>query len=177
MSNREELIAIANDLSLDFPGNISNIKLQALVDEAKGPATKPDEGEGDDEGEATNTIEDTVEVVKAAAPKSKKAKLRQRISEAKRKASKNVVVTITNKDPRENSTAQTVHLSVENEHFSLSRIVPLDIACEIPECLADLASSTMMTLYKDEIVEGKRTGNKVSVSVQKFVVSYGKPKE
>jgi len=30
-----------------------------------------------------------------------------------------------------------------------------------------------MTLHKDEIIDGKRTGNKVATRVKKYAISYG----
>jgi hypothetical protein len=105
---------------------------------------------------------------------SDQVRLRKKVLLAKRKASKKVIVTITNKDPRENEFMTTAPLSVENQHFSIGRNVPLDIPVEIEACLAKLAESTMMTHHKDEVVNGRRTGNKTIVSVKKYAVSYAR---
>ena len=166
MTTREALIATATDLGLDFKGNISNEKLKALVAEAEGPKAAP-EPEAEPEAEPTALVN---KVSKEKRPLT----LREKIQQSKARASKLVVVTITNKDNRENDVMTTVHLSVENQHFAIGRNVPLDIPVEIEQCLVDLAECTMMTLHKDEIVNGRRTGNKVPVTVKKFAISYGK---
>ncbi len=168
---RKNLIDQANALGLEFPKNISTKKLQAMVDESAGPAVKPEEPAEVAEAPAAD---EPVERIAPSAPMSKSLSLRQRIAEAKKKAFATRVVTITNKDNRENSFTTTVHLSFENQHFGLSKIVPLDIPVELEQALINLAENTMMTLHKDEIVDGKRTGNKVAVTVKKFAISYAK---
>jgi hypothetical protein len=167
MSDRKALIEQANELGLEFPGNISTKKLEAMLSESKGPAVK---------------AEVVAEVEPAASPKGKKEpedprqRVRMLVAAAKKAATAKSIVTLTNKDPRENATVTTAHLSVENQHFGVSRIVPLDIPVELEQCLIDLAESTMMTLHRDEVAGGKRTGNKVAVSVKKFAVSYSRQK-
>jgi len=84
------------------------------------------------------------------------------------------IVTITNKDNRDNDFTTTASLSFENQFFGLAKNVPLDVPVELEQALIDIAESTIITHHKDEIVDGKRTGNKVPVSVKKYVVSYGK---
>ena len=51
-------------------------------------------------------------------------------------------------------------------------MVPLDIPVELEVCLIGVAKDTMMTIHKEETIGGKRTGNKVAVSVPKFAISY-----
>ena len=164
-TEREELIKEANTLDLEFHSNIPTGKLKTLIEEKK------------------NTSEDPPEIPKDTSLKVKTGKstkvltLRDKIKKAKERALKLVVVTITNKDNRENDVMTTAPLSFENQYFGLSRDVPLDISVEIEQALIDVAESTMMTLHKDEIVDGKRTGNKVPVTVKKYAISYGKPQE
>lgn len=235
MTDREKLIEEANSLSLEFKGNISNVKLQELVDEAKGPAVKPepedgadepgeeDRSEGEGEGEPASSetpaeqaavdepepeadpepikdvpstipaplampavapgrvTEDTAEDALAAyRPKegdSTRVRLRKKIQLSKAKALKLHVVTITNKDNRENSIMTTVPLSVENQHFGISRIVPLDVPVQIEYCLIEQAEATMMPHHMAEIVNGKPTGNMVTRRTKKFAVSYGQVQE
>lgn len=155
MSQRDKLITKANSLALEFPGNISSEKLQALIDDASGPEVKSSEPK---EEPADST------------PLSK----RERIAKIKKAAMKMVVVTITNKDNRENDVMTTVFLSFENQYFGVAKHVPLDVPVEVEQALIDIAESTTMTLPKDEIVRGQRTGNKVAVTVKKFAVSYSK---
>jgi hypothetical protein len=168
MTDRKELINEANELGLEFAKNISTDKLQAMVDTAKGLNTTAPEMAGTEDNPAKGKGG-----VHGLSPQ---ARMRGKVAKAKQAAFKKVVVTLTNKDPRENSVVTTCHLSVENQHFGVSRIVPLDVPVEIEQCLIDQAESTMMTLHKDEIKDGKRTGNKVPVSVKKFAVSYAKQK-
>lgn len=175
MSNQErtDLLDQANTLGLEFHANIPTEKLKALIAESAGPAVKPDE-ELDEKGEdpvatAQARLRDNV-----ARSNNPKVQLRYRVAEAKRKALKTTVVTITNKDNRENDVMTTVLLSCENQYFSVSKLVPLDIPIELEECLINIAEHTMMTLHKDEIVGGRRTGNKVPVTVKKFALSYSR---
>ena len=105
---------------------------------------------------------------------SKRMLMRRKIAEARKKAFKTHIVTLTNKDSRENDVMTTVNLSFENQYFGLSKIIPLDVPVELEKALIDIAESTRITLHKDEIVSGKRTGNKVPVSVKKFAISYSR---
>lgn len=153
-NERTQLLEQANELGLEFQSNIPSDKLQAMIDEALNESDK---------------------VVKAPpAPRGRK-RMREIIAESKKRALRKHVVTITNKDNRENDVMTTVPLSFENAYFGISRKVPLDIPVEIEEALLDIAESTMMTLHKDEIKNGQRTGNKIPVSVKKFAISYAKP--
>ena len=95
----------------------------------------------------------------------------------KKRAFKTTVITLTNKDNRENDVVTTAYLSFENQYFGLSKIVPLDIPVELEAALIAIAERSMITLHKDEIIDGKRTGNKTPVRVKKYAISYGKPTE
>ena len=168
MSNEERstLVEQANELGLEFAKNISTKKLADMIQEAQGPAVKP---------EKESVIE-----APAAAPSTGTRALntqqlrRKKIAERKAVAMKTRIVTITNKDSRDNDFTTTASLSFENQFFGLAKNVPLDVPVELEQALIDIAESTMITHHKDEIVDGKRTGNKVPVSVKKYVVSYGK---
>lgn len=171
MSVRSELMAEAEALELTFKKNIKTTTLQAMVAEAKGEPVPVDE------------VAPPSPAMKADKPKaeivddSKKTPLqmqRERIKSARAKAFKTSIVTVTNKDNRENDVMTTAYLSFENQHFGLSKLVPLDVALELEQGLIDVAESTNITLHKDEIVRGQRTGNKVAVTVKKFSVSYAK---
>ncbi len=177
MTNREDMIAEATDFGLEFKGNISNIKLAEILAEFKGEpaplAETPPPGpavkaEAEPEQEAT---QDTV--VKTLAQKVYQAK-RNKIAVAKKKAMAKTIVTITNKDNRENDVMTTAFLSFENQHFGMAKNVPLDIPVELEFALIDIAERCMMTMHKDEIVKGRRTGNKVTVRVKKYAISYGR---
>ncbi len=174
-TEREDLLNEANNLHLEFHSNVKSSKLKEMIAEANGPAIKEDL----DDKSVTPPIPKTSKVVKSKDANGLRLRLtpRQRVQVSKARALKLHVVTITNKDNRENDHMTTVSLGFENQHFGISRNVPLDIPVEIEAALIDIAESTMMTLHKDEIIDGKRTGNKVPVSVKKFAVSYGKPPE
>ena len=160
--DRKALLDKANELALEFPSNISTDKLQRLVDEAT--AQKDEADVGTDTDKVISPVEQ--EAV------NQKVTLRQRVAEAKRKAMKTRVVTITNKDNRENDVATTAFLSFENQYFALAKHVPLDVPVELEEALIDVARSCVITLHKAEVIDGKRTGNAVPVPVNKYVVSY-----
>ena len=161
MSERQELLDQANDLSLEFHSNIPTDKLKVLIENKLN--AEPEEQE--------DPAEEETPVNPNLRPRLTKS---QRIVKAKQRALKMQVVTITNKDNRENDVMTTVSLSFENEFFGISRSVPLDIAVEIETALVEIAEGTMMTLHKDEVVNGRRTGNKIPVATKKFAVSYAK---
>ncbi len=176
MSDREAILAEANELGLEFKKNTSSKKLLAMIAEAKGepipveetappgPAIKKEEP----------AVDEPAEQSAPSAPMSRSLRLRQKIAEARRKAFATRIVTLTNKDNRENDVVTTAPLSFENQHFGLAKNVPLDVPVELEQCLIDIAETCMMTLHKDEIIDGKRTGNKVPVRVKKYAISYAK---
>ncbi len=168
MSNEERSVLVeqANELGLEFAKNISTKKLAEMIQEAQGPAVKPEE-ELIVEAPATASYPGTRTLTKQQLR-------RKKISERKAAAMKTRIVTITNKDNRDNDFTTTASLSFENQFFGLAKNVPLDVPVELEQALIDIAESTIITHHKDEIVDGKRTGNKVPVSVKKYVVSYGK---
>jgi len=175
-TEREDLINEANGLELEFHSNIPTTKLQGLIAEAKGepPAVNEPAPAGPALKAGASTEVPDEEAVETVKPKlSRYAAKRQKIVKAKQAAMKTKVVTITNKDNRENDIMTTAYLSFENQHFGLSKVVPLDIPVQLEVSLIHIAENTIMTLHKDEIIGGKRTGNKVPVRVKKFAFSYG----
>ena len=184
---RKELLETANELGLEFPKNISTKKLTAMVAEASGlpppvdetpppsPAAKPEpkseEPAAEEDLSQVMTQPERQEPVMSANPIIRR---RQRIKAMKDRAMKTSVVTITNRDPRENTHMTTCYLSAENQYFGISKVIPLDIPVELEECLINVAESTMMPLHVDEVKNGKHTGNKVTRSVKKFTISYSR---
>lgn len=179
---RQDLIDTANALGLEFPSNIPSVKLQAMVDEAQeelpsatpeplnetpppSPAMKPEETDDEKEAQAASATP----LNKLSANVKRELLKRVRINKAKKAATKTSIVTLTNRDPRENDKVTTAHLTCENQYFSVSRIIPLDVAVELEECLIHIARSTTITLHKDD---GTGTGNRMPVSVKKYAVSY-----
>ena len=183
MSNslRNTLLEEANDLGLEFPSNIPTKKLGRMIAEFKGepvpveeepppsPAAIPDEPQ-----EESGSIKAKE---KESAVQRKFRERREAVIAAKKRAMKTRIVTLTNKDSRENEVMTTAYLSAQNQHFGIARIVPLDIPVELEECLIHVAETAVMTLHKDEIVNGKRTGNKVPVRTLKYAISYGRTTE
>lgn len=176
---RQELIDQANALDLEFKGNISNVKLSEMIAKAEAdlPSAVPEPvaETAPPSPKAKAEPEEDSEEEEIAAPKVKRSAeimKRLRIKKAKDEAMKTRVVTLTNKDNRENDLVTTAYLSFENQYFGISRLVPLDIPVELEQALITIAESCTMTLHKDEIVDGKRTGNKKPVIVKKYAVSY-----
>jgi len=157
MSDRESLVAEANELGLEFQANIPTKKLQSKVDEANGVVSVS----------APEVATSPVQAVPKVLTK------RQKIRAHQEAAFKTRVVTITNKDPRDSAVANTAHLSFENNHFGLAKNVPLDIPIELEVALIKIAASALMPLHKREYVDGKDTGNMVTVRVKKYAISYG----
>lgn len=179
-TERKVLLEQANELGLDFQSNIPSAKLEALIAETKGEPSPVDETAPESpalkQGADLN-VDDEEKPVTEKPALSKYAAKRAKITAAKKKAFKTQVVTLTNKDNRENDIMTTAYLSFENQHFGLSKVVPLDVPVELEAALITIAETAMMTLHKDEIVAGRRTGNKVPMRVKKFAISYGKQPE
>ena len=157
MSDRDSLIAEANELGLEFQANIPTKKLQSKVDEANGVVN-------------VSAPKEVTPSVKAAPKVLTK---RQQVRARQDAAFKTRVVTITNKDPRDSAIANTAHLSFENNHFGLAKNVPLDIPVELEVSLIKIAASALMPLHKRQFIDGKDTGNMETVRVKKYAVSYG----
>lgn len=187
MNARAKLLAEATELEIKFKKNISSVNLMKLVAEAKGEpeplyesvpsgpklkAGETNEVDPDDEEEEIEV--ERPAAVRVVGAKAKQQRRRLMVAKARKKAFKKSIVTITNKDNRENDFMTTVYLSFENQYFGLARVVPLDIPVELEESLIRIASGTIMTLHKDEIIDGKRTGNKVPMRVKKFAISYSR---
>ena len=152
----------ATALGLSYKGNTSKEALEAMIEEFY---------------EASEN-ESKVEVIKmedapVAPTRSKDAKttLRQMVADAKKAAFKKRVVTLTNNDTRENQHVTAVPLFFENQYFALDRIVPLNIAVELEQCLIDIAKGTTIAMHKKGSTDGGRTvGN--TVFAKKFNISY-----
>lgn len=178
-TEREDMIAEATDLGIEFKGNISNVKLAAKLAEFKGEPEPLQEsapsGPAVKEEAPLEEQEDTMSAVEIVRKRQREvfARKRKMIADAKAKAMKTKVVTLTNKDARENDVVTTAYLSVQNQYFAVARNVPLDMPVELEVCLINLAENAMITMHRDEIdSNGRRTGNKVTARVKKYAVSY-----
>jgi hypothetical protein len=180
-TERQELFQEAKELGIDFPQTIKNTELAALIAESNATPVDPEANETApiiaQKDPADNDAAPKSEATPGAkAEKEKPSPVpgsRAYIIKAKKKAFKTRVVTITNKDPRDNNVTTTAFLSFENQHFSLAKQVPLDIPVELEQGLINVAKSVNMTLHKNEIKRGESTGNKVPVTVKKYTISYG----
>lgn len=158
----EELKAEADVLGLEYNKNIGATKLSEKI-------------EAYYESQAAG---DSVKVQAEEAPKkandkeTEEQRKRRKVMEAKNAAMKLRRVTITNNDTRENGVLTADYFGFENQHFGKSLLVPFNIPCELPQCILNVINSTYVTLHTDEIVDGKRTGNKVPKSMKKYNISY-----
>lgn len=172
---KDELKAEAKALGIEIKGNPSVDTLKQKLDDFY-----ESQSAGDLVKAVVEEVDDTEDEVKTDTPEPKgKGKgltkdqiLRKRINEAKKTAMKKSVVTITSNDKRDNDVATVAYLGFENQYFSVSKLVPLDVPLELEECLIEIARTTEVTLHKDEIVNGRRTGNKVPVRTRKLNISY-----
>lgn len=176
-----ELKEEAIKLGVQFKGNPKKDELEKMIKdfliEEAGDAIAVkiddvDEDIEDTEEETGLSRARTIRNDKAGKLVSKADRLKQMIADAKKEAFKKRVVILTSNDKRDNDYVTSVPLFFENQYFALDRIVPLGIAVELEQCLIDIAKSTTITLHKDEIVDGKRTGNKIPVQAKKFNISY-----
>ncbi len=160
----EELKAEADVLGLQYNKNIGANKLAEKLEEYYVSQSAGDFVQVKEEKE----VEDTPQKKEAVRATSE----REMILEAKKAAMETKIVTISSTDKRDNDVVTSVYLSVENQHFGIAKYVPLDVPVELEVCLIEIAKSTYITLHKDEVIDGRRTGNKVPQSVRKFTISY-----
>lgn len=178
---RQQLIDEANELGLEFAKNVTDKTLEKMIREEKGEPEPVDEepvpspaAKSKEQLEEEGLNEPEPETKEKATHKRPVNRRRQLVAEMKRKAMKTRVVTITNRDPRDNMHTTTAHLSVENQYFGVSKIVPLDVPVELEECLITSAETAMIPIHRDEIINGRRTGNKVTGRAKRYTVSYAK---
>lgn len=158
MSKIEELKQEASELGIKYAKNIGEDALQSKIEDFKASQTADDLDE----------VQETVEPVAPVRPKSIKSLARQIWADAK----KTRIVRITSNDKRDNHVTTTAYLSVENEFGGLSKIVPLDEKVELEQCLIDRAKEDLIPQHVEEVIEGKRTGNKTVKMIRKYSVSY-----
>ena len=169
----KELKAEVKGLGIEIKGNPSKETLIKKIDEfyesqSAGDLVKEVE-EVEETTEATGEVYDVPGTVKEL---TKDQKLKKLVQESKKAALKTSVVTITSNDKRDNDVVTVAYLGFENQYFGISKLVPLDIPVQLEECLIEIARTTQVTLHKDEIINVKRTGNKIPVRARKLNVSY-----
>lgn len=164
----EELKTEADGLGIKYAPKIGIEKLQEKIEDYYESQAADDLVQ-----EAPEVPEELPAIPENNSPAQRRNKgMRELAAELRGAAMKTRVVTITNNDKRDSHMTTTAYLSMENQYFGLSKIVPLDIPVELEQCLIDVAKSTEIILHVDEIVDGKRTGNKRPQYVKKYVVSY-----
>jgi len=196
----DELKAEADGLGIKYHPKTGAKKLAGLIEEhyvklesadivQEVEDTDKDVEDVEDEVIEDDYIEETIEDEPVPLPTPRKPKetvkksldvskmtpaqrQRHQIKVMKEKAFKKRVVTISSNDKRESEYTTTAYLSLSNQHMDLARIVPLDVPVELEQCLINVAKTTTIILHKDEIVNGRRTGNKTAQMVRKYNVSY-----
>lgn len=163
----EELREEADVLGIKYNPNIGVDKLGEKIE-----AYYTNQAAGDSVKVQPEVEEPKVESKKTKTEDSKEVKFRKKIAAAKARALKTRVVTVINNDIRESSVLTADYFSFENQHFGKSLIVPFNIATELPQCIIDTINSAYITQHVDEVIGGKRTGNKIPRSVRKYTVSY-----
>ena len=164
----EELKAEADVLGVAYNANIGAAKLAAKIEEYYAA------------GESANKVVEKPVVPEPktdhATPQSKQASIeaaqRKAVADAKAAAMVTKIVTVSSNDKRDNDMVTSEYVSCENQYFGIAKYVPFDIPVELEVCLIDVLKSSMITLHKDEIIDGRRTGNKIPMSVRKFNISY-----
>lgn len=168
----DELKQEATDLGIEFNANIGAAKLAQKIEEhyQANEAQSPVVTSTDDVVEEEVTPEPVVEASAKSAPVStiKENSLNRAIRVANAKAMERKVVTITNNDKRDNHLTTTAYLSTG----AVSKVVPLDIPVELEMCLIKIAQDIEIMLHVDEVIEGRRTGNKTVRLVKKYAVSF-----
>lgn len=160
----EEARAEADQLGLKYSPNIGLIKLEEKIEGYYATQAAGDVVTEAVERIATNPV-DAEKLTKEQA----RAKM---LLTAKAKAFETRIVTITSNDKRDNHVTTTAYLSMDNQYFGRSRYVPLDVPVELEKCLIDVAKEIKIMLHVDEVIDGKRTGNKVPKMVNKYVISF-----
>ncbi len=165
----DELKQEADTLGITYKNNIGAIRLKERIEEFYEKQT--DSGSLEELMEKAEKVEEQKEpdVEKKKQP-AKSSKLN--IAAIRAKAFETKIVTISSNDKRENHLVTTAPLSIENEYFGISRDVPLDVPVELEVCLIELAKSLKVVMHVDEIIDGRRTGNKVPKLVHRYVINF-----
>jgi len=162
MKTIEELKQEADTLGVKYVKNIGAEKLaQKIEDYFESQAA-------DDLPKVKEEIVDEVTTIDRSGRETTKQRFIRESKERQANRMKKRIVTITSNDKRENHMTTTAYLSCG----TVSRIVPLDYPIELEEALIIVADTTPITLHVDEVIEGKRTGNKVPKTIKKFNISY-----
>lgn len=159
----EELKAEADVLGVEYSPNIGAKKLSEKIE-----AYYESQAAGD-----SVKVQAEPEPVKEDKKSTGKVDpMKQLVADMRAAAFKTRVVTVSNNDTRENSVLTADYFGFENQYFGKSLLVPFNVPVELPQCIIDVITSTTIMLHVDEIVDGKRTGNKTQKMAKKYNVSY-----
>lgn len=161
----EELKAEADALGLTYMANIGAVKLAAKIEAHYESLSAGDSIKVKQEDEVNS---EPAKVKK----ESKDDIIRRLVADAKKRALATKVVTIVNNDKRESEHLTADFFGFENQYFGKSYLVQFNVPTELPIGIIDVIKNTPMTLHKDEVVDGRRTGNRVPVQINKYNISY-----
>ena len=154
MSNQElDLDALkveADDLGISYSNQIGAVKLAEKIEEFKAK-----------------------EKAKAEEPKKDVGKKLTDIQVRNMKATNLKNVTVTNLDP-DNAGASTVYSCVENEYFSIARVIPLDVPIALEEALIKDLKRRRTLSYVPVVKDGKNTGTFTHKAVPMYAVTENK---
>lgn len=167
MKTLEELKLEADTLGVKYVKNIGAEKLAQKIE---------DYFESQAAGDLAEVKEEIVDELTgpktgleaAVAKETPKQKFTRESKSRQVKRLKTKIVTLTSNDIRENHVTTTAYLSCG----TVSKVVPLNTPVELEEALIIIADTTFITLHRDEVVDGRRTGNKIPSQVKKYNVSY-----
>lgn len=170
-------------LGIGFKGNTSKVELISMIEEFYDSeaedskvAVRTDLAPEDELEEEVPELPNRImkRIVNISGTKSKEKSLKAMIAKAKEAAFTKRIVTISSNDTRDNQHVTAIPLFFENQYFALDRIVPLNIAVELEQCLIDIAKTTTIAIHKRERVGGN-TGK--TVYAKKFNISYEDTRE
>lgn len=154
----QELKDEATALGLDFSGMKSKAEVNQLIE---------DHYESQAAGDFVQVAQETETKIeeKPVRGGNPMVMLAKRLKD---NALKKRVVRITSNDKRENHLTTTAFLSCDNQYFSLSKIVPLDVPVQLEQGLIDTAKDIEIVLH----VTDSKTGMTTPKLVKKYVISY-----
>lgn len=129
-------------------------------------AINPDYDKPKDEVNVDNKVVDIVSSrdLYSKAVSNQKEQLRRLADEMKRKALETVIVTLSpadNKNKVEGKDGEAV--SIVNEYFSVAKIVPYNVPCEVPRCIAEYLKTAKRNVIKELTPDEARRTNKLSI--------------
>lgn len=70
------------------------------------------------------------------------------VTEQRKKAMETVIVTINPANPRDIEIGKTAEtFFVDNQHFQVAKVVPFNVPCEVPKCIADNIKEALAPIY------------------------------